>query len=210
MHKQKTPKSIPEIKKRIFQSAWIWLCKQSIWLKILIAILIIFFLLVISRMNFIGEPWYRISGLIIPLQKPALFLNMDYTITDAHGTRAGKKNDLCHNGDYIDLSVSSSDECWLTLFCLDSKGIHPLFNNSLEPKLIRGEKFIQIKFNLDTTIGNEVYYAIAARKNFSFEKIVKPNLGKVNTGGKGPDFGNYRLNLSRGFVSEYFGFKHEK
>jgi hypothetical protein len=210
MPQQKASESIDDFKKRVFQRTWLWLRKKPLWAKILVAILAFAFIVLFSRMNLLGEPLYRLSTFIIPLQNPALFLTMDYSISDTYGIRTGKKNDLCHSGDYINLSFIPSDDCWSTLFCLDSKGIHPLFDNSLEPQLLKGGKSILIKFNLDTILGNEIYYAVATRKNFSFEKKIIPNLGKSTIGIKGPDWGNYRLNLPKGFIQEYFSFKHEK
>jgi hypothetical protein len=209
MPKQKAPESMEDVEKRVFRRAWLWLRRQPLWIKILLAILAGAYFIAFSRMDLIGETFYRLSTFIIPLQKPALFLTLDYSVQGAQGSRIGKKNDVCHNGDYISLCVIPSDSCWLTLFCIDSKGIHPLFNSGLEPQMIRGEKPLFVKFNLDTTIGNDVYCAIAARKNYSFEKTIKPNLDKSNAGVKGPDFGDFRLNIPRGFFYEYFGFRHE-
>jgi hypothetical protein len=211
MSKQKAPESIDEIKHRIFRYGWALLDKQPRYLKMVWTLFAIVLFIIAARMSFLGEPLHYLSTYIIPSPPVLLSLSLDYTIQGTDGeSRSGKRNDICHSGDIIFLTIKPEIDCWLMLFCIDSKGIHQIPNIPLEFQRVKAAMPINTSFYLDTTIGNEVYYALAARKYFNFIKTIQPFLFKSNASIKGPDPGPYSLNLPRGIVCDYINFRHEK
>ena len=181
----------------------------GLWWAIIAAIaaLLFIYFLAASRLVFHGNP----SADAVSSQNAALSISIDYAVQGASGIRLGKKNDVCHSGDFIKFSVVSSDNCWLTVFRRDVTGIHPISKNGvLEPRSVVGEKPDITDFTLDTAIGGEIYYAVASRKNFNFETAVRPRLpGKVSGGGR-PDSGDNRLTLPEEFAYDYIYVRHEK
>jgi hypothetical protein len=141
---------------------------------------------------------------------PVIPLSMNFEITDKFGRRQAKVGEAYFSGDSIHLSIAASLRCWLTVFCVDSKGTQKVFQNSFDPSLIEPDKTYGLEFELDETVGAEIYYAIVAAENFSFEKDIKPTLDNLFPEGhsKGPKFSQYELKLPSRFVQRQIYFNH--
>ena len=169
-----------------------------------------------ARLSFFGEPYDRYAKLILPAKIPrfdpdipVIALSFRYDIEDNMGRRTGKLGEAVYSGDRIYLSVKAGSNCWLSVFGVDAKGVHPVFREKFEPSFIeKGEH--SLDFSLDEAVGNEVYYAIAASKAFSFEEDIQPNLQRVFPEGnsKGPKFSEFRLELPEQYTQNLIYFYH--
>jgi len=167
--------------------------------------------------GFFGEPYYRYAKLIFPAKltgidpaNPVIALSFGYEIEDDMGRRTGKLGEAVYSGDRIYLLVEAESNCWLSLFCVDAKGIHPVFREKFEPSFIEKGKPYRLDFSLDETVGNEVYYAILAHQAFSFEADIRPNLQRVFPEGnsKGPKCSKFRLELPEQYTQKLIFFYH--
>lgn len=211
------PESPADVGKQFFKRIWLWLVGKPLSTKILVSFAVIVVFFALSRMKFWGEPYYSYAKLMLPVHlpgvdvvKPAIGLALGYEIEDNMGRRGGKLGATVYSGDRIYLSFEASHACWLSVFGVDAKGIHPIFREKLSPSLIEKELKYTLDFILDETIGNEVYYAIAAHEEFSFEKDIQPHLRRVFPQGhtKGPKFSEYQLSLPPQYVVSMIYFQH--
>lgn len=215
--KNKTPESLTDLKKHIFSRTWLWMSHKPAWLKIVIGIIAVIVLLTAARFNFFGNTFYQYSRVLlpghIPLVDPAIPVipfSMKYEIEDQLGKRIGKLGDICYSGDQLTISFMAGIPCWVTVFGVDSKGIHPVFRTKLDPSLIEKEQNYPLSFTLDETLGNEIYYAIAAPESFRFQEEIEPFLRCVFPSGnsKGPSFSEYQLELPEKFTQNFIYFNH--
>lgn len=216
-HENKPPESVDDVRKIAFRKTWKWFSKQSIGIKILFVILLILILLVIARLNFFGEPYYSYSRLIIPIEVPGVDpertivpLSLHFEIEDRMGRRTGKLGDNYYSGDHIYLSFNTGSPSWVTVFCVDSKGIQPVFRQKFSPSKVERDKTYTLEFELDDTLGREFYYAIAASKKFDFEREIRVQLKEIFPEGnsKGPLFSEYSLELGSEFTQKLIHFNH--
>ncbi len=214
---KRIPESIEDVKKQVFRGIWIWISKKSLGLKIVFCVLFVIILFSLSRINIFGEPYYGYSKLIFPVNitgvdpvHSVIPLSLSYEIQGHMGRRTGKLGDVCYDEDYIYLYFAAGKNCWVSVFCVDSKGIHPVFRKELSPNYVEKDETYTIDFELDETIGTEIYYAIAAYEKFSFEEDIKPYLDQVFSQGnsKGPAFSRYELKLPKMFTQKLIYFKH--
>lgn len=194
-----------------------WLAGKPWWAKILAGLTIILVFFAACRLNFLGEPYYGYAKLMLPVHlpgvdavKPAIGLSLGYDVEDNMGRRGGKLGATIYSGDRIYLSLEASHACWLSVFGVDAKGIHPVFREKLSPSLIDKELKYTLDFTLDETVGNEVYYAVAAHEEFSYEKDIQPHLRRVFPEGhtKGPRFSEYQLSLPPQYAMSMIYFQH--
>lgn len=180
--------------------------------------LIIVLPLTIARLGYGGEKSYHYSKLLIPCHitfidgdRVAVPLIFSFTVEDDMGKRNGKLGATYYSGDRIDLSFSVGVASWLTVFCVDSKGIHKVFpKTSFDPlKVEKGHPYAT-SFSLDETVGTEIYYAIASDRQFNFQKDIEPKLKTLFPTGsaKGPVFSAYALKLSDDFTQQFIYFNH--
>lgn len=142
------------------------------------------------------------------LNQPRIQLNFNFSVNGIQGI-LGK---TYFSGDNVSLEIKTNLDCYITLFCLDKKGIHGLFNNQLKPSLIRGgDEGETITFQLDDTMGNEAYFAIASHTFFDFDSEIKPKLLKIlsEVGDKGPDFTKWIDLDNHKFFQKSIYFKHK-
>jgi len=214
---QKIPSSFKKLAEKIEKFFLKWFFQQKRWIQLVIAISILIFLLGLARSNFLGEQLYRLSKILIPLDipwvdppKPMIPLYFSYEIEDQINRRDGKLGGTCYTGDRIYLNYRTGIACWITLFGVDSKGVHPILQNKFNPIFIEKDKPYSEVFTLDNTSGYEVYYAVAAMDKFDFDKDIRPYIKPLNfqTGAKGPTLSEYQLNLSERFRHEYLYFNH--
>jgi hypothetical protein len=80
----------------------------------------------------------------------------------------------------------------------------------LDPSRIEKEQTYENNFDLDETVGDEVYYAIAALEEFRFDEEIRPHLKKMSSGenSKGPVFSEYQIELPEKFTQEQIYFTH--
>lgn len=215
--KNTAPESPTDVGKQLFKRAWQWWAGRPWWAKILASLAIIIVLFATSRLKFFGEPYYDYARLILPIHlpgvdeiKPAIGLSLAYEIEDSMGRRGGKLGETIYSGDRIYLSLEASHTCWLSVFGVDAKGIHPIFREKLSPSLIEKGLKYTLDFILDETVGNEVYYAVAAHEEFSFEEDIQPYLQRVFPQGhtKGPKFSEYQLSLPPQYAMSMIYFQH--
>lgn len=213
----KTPESLADVKKNIFRNVWKWGSKKPRWVKMIFSIAAVILLLIAARLNFFGEPFHRYSKLVLPIYIPAVDpavpvipFSLRYEIEDLLGRRTGKLGDTCYHGDHLYISFKAGLSCWVSLFGVDSKGIYPVFRGKLAPSHIEKEQNYTLDFKLDETVGNEIYYAIAASESFSFQEEIEPHLRNVFPTGdsKGPVFWEYQIELPEKFTQKFIYFKH--
>ena len=215
--KKLKPESLEHIQQHLFKRAYKWVVRKPWWVKSLAGLGVVLVLFAVARLNFLGEPYYRYAKLVLPAnisgidaKTPVIALSFVYDIEDDMGRRSGKLGQTVYSGDRIYLSVQAGNNCWLSVFGIDAKGIQTVFRNKLDPSLIeKGQKYT-LDFSLDETIGHEIYYAVAAHEDFSFEKDIRPNLLRVFSDGnsKGPKFSQYRLTLPEKFIQKLIYFRH--
>lgn len=112
------------------------------------------------------------------------------------------------SGSQITLKAVLGAPAWLTVFCMDRKGVHPLFRNKLEPSNVVAGSYI-LDFKLDDTQGREIYFAIAGETVFSFEEDIAPTLEQSFTNGsKGPVGKVASLPLPDHLNQVFIGFNH--
>jgi hypothetical protein len=213
------PESIRDAKKHIFKKAWVWIGTKPLWLKAAIILIIACAMIFSARLNFFGEPYFKYSQLFIPWHlpgvdpvQPLISLLFSYEIKDASGRkREGKLGDVCYSKDRIYLSVRTDRKCYICIFGIDSKGIHPVLKkNGPSPIFIDRDKNYEIDFRLDDTTGLEIYYAIASHTRFDFDESINPYLKFVFHQGtsKGPQFSEFHLQLPDEFVQRFIYFQH--
>jgi hypothetical protein len=177
MGRKPYPKSTQEVRERLFQRLWRWLEMRSRAQRFSIMLGISIVLAVLGRANMLGDTTYRICRIVLPLRidridgriaTPALFL--DYVITTDTESRPGRLNDVCLSGETITLSVTASQPCWIAIWGVDRKGLHPLMGAS-EPVLIKDGVRYEDSFLLDDTEGLEVYYAIGSQFPFRPDQV---------------------------------------
>ncbi len=213
----KTPESLADVKKHIFRNVWIWLGQKPRWVKIIFSFAGVILLLIVARLNFLGEPFYRYSKLLLPASisavdptAPVIPLFLSYEIEDSFERRPGKLGDTSYDGDHLFISFKAGIQCWVSVFGVDSNGIHAVFRHKLDPSLIEKGQTYTPDFELDKTVGNEIYYAIAASEPFNFHHEIEPHLKNVFGEGnsKGPSFSEYQLRLPEKFTQKFIYFKH--
>ncbi len=215
--KKQNPESLEDVKKSVFKKTWNWLGKKSLRFKIALGLIAVIVLFALARINAFGEPFYLYARLILPVQisgidpsQPVIPLSLNYEIENEYGRRGGKLGGAYDTGDHIFLSFRAGLSCWITVFGIDAKGIHNVFGDSLSPRLIEKDQTYTINFELDETVGVEIYYAIVASEKFNFEEEIKPHLENNFPEGhsKGPVFSNYELKLPSKFVQGHIYFNH--
>lgn len=211
------PESLEDVHKHFFKRAWMWMAERPGWVKILAGLGLVLLLLAGARLNFFGEPYYRYARFVLPAKLsgidasiPVVALSFGYEIEDDMSRRAGKLGETVYSGDRIYLSVQAGSNCWLSVFCVDAIGIHPVFREKLAPSLVEKGQTHTLEFSLDETVGKEIYYAVAASEVFSFEADIRPNLRQVFPQGhsKGPKFSEYHLKLPEQFTQKLVYFQH--
>ncbi len=210
------PESIEDVKKYLFKRIWLWTTYKPIWIKIAFGIGAVVIIIAFARLDIFGEPYSRYSKSLIPWRLPfdpalpLIPLEITYDIEDSMGIRPGTLGDNASTGDRIILTFKAGTKCWATVFCVDSKGIHPIFRGNLSPTLIDQNKSYSLKFKLDSTTGHEVYYVIAAHEKFDFDQDIKPHLKTVFPAGysKGPVISKYKIKLPDRFVHDLVYFEH--
>ena len=124
--------------------------------------LICFFL---ARLNIIGEPLYNITKLILPIYLPNIDnptfiipINLSFSKDNSDKNITIKNGDTLFSGEKINITFSSGKNCWLSFFCIDSKGTHELFQGTFEPNFISEKSEYINSFILDDTEGVDVFY----------------------------------------------------
>ncbi len=212
------PESLNDLKKIMFKRTWVWIRNKTLLNKVFIILFILFTLIICARINLLGHRYYiltkrlfnvHISG--IDLEEPVISLYLNYHINDDMGKRIGRLGDITYSGDEISLSIKANRDCWVCIICLDEKGIYPIFHNQYDPSFVEGGILYEFKFNLDETVGIEIYYAIAAKDRFSYVLDIEPKIKSIFPEGqsKGPRFSEYMLDLSDKYTQRHIFFYHE-
>lgn len=211
------PESFSDLKKHSFKHTWIWIAGKPLWIKAVALVCVLAVLLLGARVNIFGEPYYDYTKRIFPMKLcidppiPVIGLQFWYDLEDEMNRRPGKHGQTVFSGNIIHWTVKSDTNCWLSVIGVDSKGVHPVFRDKYDPTFIqKGEH--SDEFCLDKTVGNEIYYAIAAHDAFSFEKDIRPNLQRVFKEGssKGPTPLKFKLGLPEKYTQALIYFYHER
>jgi hypothetical protein len=214
---KRTPVSIADVKRQLFKKTWKWIVRRPIWARALLTLLILVILIGLARLELLGERAYRYARILLPGQvdmvDPAVVvvpLAMDFEVEDSMGRRPGKLGQTLLSGDRLHLTFSAGRMAWVTLFAVDSVGIHPVFQGRLAPSFVEQDRAYTLSFELDDTIGPEVYYLLASGEEFDFSHEVRPQLDLVFPEGriKGPSFSPYELELPARFSQDMFFFEH--
>ena len=216
--KVKPPESLDEAIKRFFARVWILVTGGPFWRRILTALFIVVVILALARIRMLGDPAYRYAMALFPFQiamvdeaEAAIPLAFSYEGASAMGIRrAGKLGETFQTGDTLYLSFSVGVPCWVTVFCIDGKGIQPVFGEGLNPVKVEKGVPYSVDFTLNDTLGTEIYYAVARGKKFAFEQDIKPHLSqrfpKLNS--KGPAISQYDLKLPSDYRKKWIYFEH--
>lgn len=212
-----TPGSFTDIRNLIFKKIWVWISNKPLVFKVCFCTFLFIIFVGLCRFNFLGPLLYRYSRLLIPVkisivdpQDPAIALSLYYEIENNMGRRIGTLGDAVYSGDRIFLSFSTSHSCWISVFGIDSKGIHAIVNFDFSPKFVEHKQLYNYSFLLDETIGYEVYYAIASLNRFSFERDIKSYINEslYDNISKGPKNSKYELKLPQHLSQAMIYFNH--
>jgi hypothetical protein len=193
--KRTGPHSLGDLKDLAFQASWGWLRRRSRTGKTAAGSVAVLALLAAARLGFVGDTALEVVRTAVPVRVPGIdppdvtvTLTLSYEVEDHLGRRAGRIGDACCSGSHIFIRVQASDPVWLSVFGVDAKGIHPIFGNGLDPRYVEEQQAYVRDFWLDETLGQEIYYAVARKRKFSFERDIEPRLATVFPTGssKGP------------------------
>lgn len=214
----RTPESLEEAKKRVFARIWTRFVEGSLWVKLSLGLLAAIIVLVLARSHFLGDLGYRFSKVLFPFQISVVDeelaiipLTFNYQVADAHmGKRDGKLGETLRTGDHLFLTFKVGIACWVNVFCIDEKGVQSVFGQGLNPHWVEKGEPYTLDFKLNDTLGREVYYAVANRNRFSFEKDIKPFLTHrfPNLNSKGPAISEFDIELPSNFRKKWFFFEH--
>ncbi len=214
----KTPESLDDVKKRLFARAWSGMARGSLKLRVSIGLLILLILLGLARCHFFGDLGYRYAKALLPFSIPVVDeaqavipLLLQYQVADAYtGRRNGKLGETLRTGDHVFVSFKVGRPCWVTVFCIDSKGVQPVFGEGLDPLKVEKSEFYTLDFKLNDTLGPEIYYAVAKTDKFRFKKHVEPYLKRrfPKLTSKGPARSQFDLELPPQYQKKWFFFEH--
>jgi hypothetical protein len=215
----RTPDSAEDIQKHLFRRGWTWLQRQSRTAQLALALGFLIVLFTLARLQLLSERVQRISRILVPIEIPVLDppqpfvpISLDYTVEDrVTGVREGRLGDTVVSGDRVDLELQVGGTAWVVLFGIDSKGTHPVFGDGFRPRLVERDSTYRQRITLDSTVGREVYYAIAAPRKFDFSDDILPHIRRIFPEGrvKGPAFSTYELRLPKGFNQDLIYFEHQ-
>lgn len=191
---------------------------RTIYFRLVIPFVILLVLFTFARLRLLGEGLCRFSREVLPFNIPAIDravhipLKYSFIRNNSMGKSELKQGDVVYSGDGVSIEYSLPFSCYLTIVCIDSKGIHniPGFPESKEPILIERKLSARSSFVLDDTRGLELYYIFVSKKPFSFKKDIESSLLKLFPSGntKGPAAQLYNLDLKDGISQYSIYFNH--
>ncbi|MDO5970073.1 hypothetical protein Q4Q35_09655 [Flavivirga aquimarina] len=187
--------------------------------KVLLLSLLLLLIIFISRVGFLGDRAYKISKRVfnfyIPIidqNLPDILISFRFEVENELGRNKGSNGKTYFSGDKMILSINSNIQCWMSIFCVDLKGIHGVYNNSTSSGLFfPKENSHEIEFNLDDTVGPEIYIVVASHSEFNFEKDIKPKVQTLlqDQNPKGPTLYKYWLDLDNEYYQSAIYFHHK-
>jgi hypothetical protein len=216
--KPASPSSVEDVQKSFFRRGWTWFQLRSRITQTFLALGLVAALFILARLQLLSERAQRLSQILVPVDipfldphQPVVPIDLRFTIEDRlTGIRQGRLGDVVASGERIGLEFEAGSAAWVTVFGIDSKGIHPIFGKDLNPRFVEKGEPYRREITLDSTVGPEVYYAIAAAREFDFSEDLRPHLKTLFPEGriKGPRFSAYELRLPEKLSQDLIYFEH--
>ena len=203
-----------------FTRVWSFIRPKTLASKICLVFVFFIILFVLARCNIFGNPYYRFAKTLLPWKipicdpdEPVVLISITFKVKDD----IGKLDATYYTGDSFSLSFTVNRSCYVVLFGIDSEGIKPYFGDNLSSidnlsssPVNKGSHPVCNNFELNGTVGPEIYYAVAATKNFSYKKHIQKRLKKKFPKGNSKGLvSKYKLDLPKDFAQDYFYFTHE-
>jgi hypothetical protein len=212
--------SVASLKEHLFAKFFRWFFSLSPTCKLTVIVVFVFLFVLAARAGFFGETVHSLARRALPFtipivdgEPPDILLDFTFEVDDGTAPTTAKVGGTYRSGDRVYLSVNSNVECWLSVFCVDSKGVYGVYNQSCQPGLFEPQdKAHVMTFVLDDTIGPEVYFAVVSHRRFNFAKQIEPKLRDLfpEMKAKGPVFSRYRLDLGAGYYQAVVYFDHRE
>lgn len=182
----------------------------------LVLVAVIFVLLFVgARLEFFGERPSKLTHRLIDylplLDAPptAMIGQMAFFVNRGGSLEAGKLGEVYFPGDHLNLELTINQPGWVTVFAVDTVGVHAVFPDPanlgpgyLEPQ----EQGFRVGFELDDTRGEEVYFMVMRKSEFAFDDILS-TVESIDRSDltRGPGF-KWTLELPEGFTQSSVHF----
>ncbi|MEA3291120.1 MAG: hypothetical protein U9Q71_02245 [Pseudomonadota bacterium] len=210
MAEKKTPGSLSEVSNYLFQTVWNWVSRKSMAVKFGAVAFVLVGLVLLARFNIFGDPYLQYAKILLPANIPYVDPEPIVIPWETSFLLEGRKLEAgatCYAGDRIRVGFTIGAPAWVTVFDVDAKGPHPVFQNKLDPSHVKSDRPYTLTFPLDDTVGDEIFYVIASETQFSFKEDIEPHLMKKTmeyARVKGPRKSEYTLDLDpEMFLQDY-------